>query len=282
MTIHPFADSEGFTPLTNYLLDTIMPSLPASAWKVLCFILRKTRGWQKEEDRLSYGQIEAGTGISSSATVSTAIKILLEKNYIIKVPGSAWRPMGYRINSALEIEVHEESEVQESFSDSTLETEPHSTLKIKVTPKIKAHSNSKTEPHSALKIKDTTERDLKKEKERLPRADRAPPNPDHKRLMALYQEALDHKIPNGPKEALGAKKILDASYTPEQAIDVYRYLKAQAWWRDKHLSLLKVYEEMGAVLAALNRNGHRNGIRQSTGGNPERRPQVEADLDKPL
>lgn len=168
-SIRPFANEDGYTPFSNYTLDVIMPSLPANAWKVLCFVLRKTQGWQKDMDRLSYGQIEEGTGISSSATISTAIKVLLEKNYIIQVPGSAWKPMGYRINSALEIEEQETTDStsipEEQKTNSTSKSKAHSTSKIKVTSEIEPHSDLKIEADSTSIFKDTTERSTEKEQE---------------------------------------------------------------------------------------------------------------------
>jgi hypothetical protein len=93
------------------------------------------------------------------------------------------------------------------------------------------------------------------------RASRAPPSGDHSRLMAAYQEVLGYKIPNGPKEALAAKKILAAGYTVEQVSDVYQTLKA-GYWADKHLSLHKVYEELGAVLNAP--KAYSNGTHQNS------------------
>lgn len=124
MKIKPFADEDGYTAFSNYLLDVIMPSLPANAWKVLCFVIRKTRGWQKDMDRLSYRQIEEGAGIGSSATVSAAIKVLLEKELIVKVPGNAWTSMGYQLNSSLETEALDNS----TSETKALETEAHGSL----------------------------------------------------------------------------------------------------------------------------------------------------------
>jgi hypothetical protein len=43
MTIKPFADQGNFTAIHNYVFDVIMPSLPPNAWKVLCFVIRKTQ-----------------------------------------------------------------------------------------------------------------------------------------------------------------------------------------------------------------------------------------------
>lgn len=171
-TIKPFADEDGYTPFSNYLLDMVMPTLPANAWKVLCFIIRKTRGWQKDTDRLSYSQIETGAGIGSSATVSTAIKALLDKNLIVKVPGSAWKPMGYQLNSALEIEVHSSSEIE-------------------VTSETKAHSTSISELHSALEIEDTKERSKeKKERDVATRKARTQRTPKEDTTPAEVRDAL--------------------------------------------------------------------------------------------
>lgn len=96
--------------------------------------------------------------------------------------------------------------------------------------------------------------------DRTLRAKRAPPTGDHQRLLAAYQEALGYKIPNGGKEGPAAKKILAAGYTVEQTIGVYQQLKT-GFWADKHLSLHKVYEELGAVLSAP--KGYRNGTHQN-------------------
>lgn len=81
--VKPFYNQNGYTEFNNYVLDYIMPKLSPNAWKVLCFIIRKTKGWQKEQDQLSFRQIMNGTGISNRTTVSNAIKELERGNYII-------------------------------------------------------------------------------------------------------------------------------------------------------------------------------------------------------
>jgi hypothetical protein len=84
---------------------------------------------------------------------------------------------------------------------------------------------------------------------RFLRAIRAPPS-EHHRLMQMYAESLGYQLTTASQEAVAAKKILAAGYTPEQAIDVYRTLKADIFWQGKHLSLQTVYKQMGAVLQA--------------------------------
>lgn len=223
-SIRPFANEDGYTPFSNYTLDVIMPSLPANAWKVLCFVLRKTQGWQKDMDRLSYGQIEEGTGISSSATISTAIKVLLEKSYIIQVPGSAWKPMGYRINSALEIEEQETTDStsipEEQKTNSTSKSKAHSTSKIKVTSEIEPHSDLKIEADSTSIFKDTTERSTERNTQELdnglppvsdkPAASRkkqTDPNQSHPAVLAFYQKTA--RRPNREQARLIAEQVDD-------------------------------------------------------------------------
>lgn len=89
-----------------------------------------------------------------------------------------------------------------------------------------------------------------------------------------------------------ARAGANQSQSPEQIAEVIRYVASyfrQFDWRGKKgenptpAHIRKIWREAIDARAA-SVNGYRNGshIRQSTGGNPERRPQVEADLDKPL
>ena len=74
--IKPFARQGHFTALDNAVIDCLMPELSGAELKVLLLVIRRTRGWQKEEDSLSYRQITEGTGIRSSSTVSRAVNKL--------------------------------------------------------------------------------------------------------------------------------------------------------------------------------------------------------------
>jgi phage replication O-like protein O len=59
----------------NVLLDEVMPHLPGSALKVLLAIVRKTYGFQKNSDRISYRTLQRLTGLSRDA-VNQGIKAL--------------------------------------------------------------------------------------------------------------------------------------------------------------------------------------------------------------
>ena len=103
-TIRPFARQGHFTVIDNFILDHIMPNVAPNAWKVLCFIIRKTVGWQKEEDKLSLGQIMDGTGIKNRNTVSNAISQLEQDNYIlVHRPDDQKTPNTYSLNSEYEL-----------------------------------------------------------------------------------------------------------------------------------------------------------------------------------
>ena len=74
-----FAESGPFTAMPNALLDWVQPRLSLSAWSVLCVIVRRTRGWNKKYDAISYEQIKVATGIKSTATISKALYELLSE-----------------------------------------------------------------------------------------------------------------------------------------------------------------------------------------------------------
>lgn len=102
-----------FTQVDNYLLDYVMPVSPPNAWKILCFIVRKTKGWvdsetgtRKSRDRLSYSQIMKGTGIKHPKTVSTGIQFLVKEQYVLAFGSDDdWEANEYELNTQLEVEL---------------------------------------------------------------------------------------------------------------------------------------------------------------------------------
>ena len=81
-TYTPYAEKVGHTQIENSLIDYVMPVLEPSAWVAICFIIRKTRGWQKESDKLSLTQLEKGTGLSRG-TVIKVVQSLEKGGHII-------------------------------------------------------------------------------------------------------------------------------------------------------------------------------------------------------
>ena len=121
-TIKPFHNQNGYTAFNNYILDHIMPSLSPNAWKVLCFIIRKTSGWQKPSDDISFSQIRDGTGIGSDPTVLKSLEELEQNQHIIITrTDEQWKSNNYRLNLDFSITI-------ETIVEDTIETTVGSTI----------------------------------------------------------------------------------------------------------------------------------------------------------
>jgi phage replication O-like protein O len=117
--VKPLSGQGYYTVFNNALLDFVMPQVGYAEWKVLCFVVRKTIGWQKESDKLSYSQIMQGTGIKNRTTVSNACKGLVKRGLLIAIhdkkvldeldkngdPKVINQTTNYIVNRAFEIEV---------------------------------------------------------------------------------------------------------------------------------------------------------------------------------
>jgi hypothetical protein len=55
------------TQIPNVVLDDLMPQLSGSELKVLLAIVRKTYGWQKRSDKISFTTLRQLTGLSRDA-----------------------------------------------------------------------------------------------------------------------------------------------------------------------------------------------------------------------
>lgn len=74
----------GYTAIANEILEVLVKvRIPASEKDVLFFIIRKTYGYQKKEDRISLTQFEIGTDLSR-VTIIKALKNLISRNMLIK------------------------------------------------------------------------------------------------------------------------------------------------------------------------------------------------------
>jgi len=75
----------GFTAIANEILEQLVKTpLLGAEFQVLLFILRKTYGYHKKQDRISFTQFEKGTGISRQ-TINKTIKNLITKGMIVKI-----------------------------------------------------------------------------------------------------------------------------------------------------------------------------------------------------
>lgn len=83
-----------FTAFPNILIDTLLPTLKDTEWRLLCVIVRQTVGWserdgkRKQRDWLTQRQLIARTG-RNSAALSAAIDVLVRRRLI-----STWNEGG--------------------------------------------------------------------------------------------------------------------------------------------------------------------------------------------
>ena len=75
----------GYTRIANEALEALVNTpLLGAEFQVLLFIIRKTYGYNKKQDRISFTQFEKGTGISRQ-TINKTIKNLVAKGMIVKI-----------------------------------------------------------------------------------------------------------------------------------------------------------------------------------------------------
>ncbi|UNU74136.1 replication protein [Moraxella nasovis] len=82
----------------NALIDEMLDKISGNACKIYLLIVRKTRGWHKETDRISYSQIKKATGIGSYATIDKALSELVEIGLISVKSGNEKQANEYRLN----------------------------------------------------------------------------------------------------------------------------------------------------------------------------------------
>lgn len=72
----------GFVKIHPKILDLLAAAdLTSSEFRCVMFVLRKTYGWGKKEDAISYGQIAEATGLSRRGVINS-MKALMEKRVL--------------------------------------------------------------------------------------------------------------------------------------------------------------------------------------------------------
>lgn len=78
----------GYTPIANELIERFSyPGINGSEHRILWFIIRKTYGYQKKQDRISLSQFQEGTLMNRAQAVKT-IKSLVSKKILVKDEGT--------------------------------------------------------------------------------------------------------------------------------------------------------------------------------------------------
>jgi len=79
-----------------------------------------------------------------------------------------------------------------------------------------------------------------------------PPDPRVKALTEALADWQGYTACNWAAEGAAAKRIIAAGYTVDDARTVWRRMKGEAFWADKHLPLASVFTQLGAKLGGPN------------------------------
>jgi len=209
-TKKPFADPE-YTQVSNDALDYVLPVCSPACWKLLSAIIRKTKGWHKAEDELSYSQLELLTGMAR-ATVAEAIKEALEAGYIERKRAGV--SFEYSLNKDFELQTSSEIELVQELNQTSSEIEPIPVQKL-----------------------NTQKKEIKTERNKAGAPNGAAPEPTHKEptaSQAMFQALADvcgytdlKQLTQTARGVLNRheKQLRAAGYTPEFIAQDFR-----AWW----------------------------------------------------
>lgn len=75
----------GHTDIAHDYLERLAKAcLSGAEYQVMLFVIRKTWGWNKKQDKISYGQIALGTNLHRDTIIKT-VKSLVDKQLLVKI-----------------------------------------------------------------------------------------------------------------------------------------------------------------------------------------------------
>jgi phage replication O-like protein O len=257
-------DQPGYTRIPNDLLDA-MDRLGNAELRVALAIARKTYGWQKECDRISVSQIVDMTGLTSRNT-QKAITSLLKKDLIERTPAGK-QAYCYSLKTI-------------SLGDTDQNHIPSDPISLGDTEPYPVGTRLEAKPYP---LGTTQKKDLKERERKSVSAPKRTPHTRQTNLDSLSESVsiykqLTNKSPPPTTTTLIATTVVDMS----------AWHAAVKGWCDRGFKPGNVEGMIDWYLhpekQQRNTNGHANGkhLRSGTGQHSERKPQVEADLDKPL
>jgi len=134
--IESIENNNGFTSVPNLILDYSHIFSSAEFKVIVAVIIRKTIGWHKEWDRISFSQIVSSTGLSKDS-VRRAMNSLVDKGFILREGGGKRKAYEYKYNGEKVKKVLKESILNLSIAIPKISIGEHkSILKISNTKEI--------------------------------------------------------------------------------------------------------------------------------------------------
>ncbi len=276
------SDQPGYTRVPNAILDS-MADLTEPELRVLLAITRKTIGWQKECDLISLTQLEGITGLSRPA-VNKALHTVMARGWVECTGRGKQRTGCYKLTELV-------NDVNRSDQLTLLTSKPE--LLVSVNDVNRSSTQLVNDVNTQKK-----EYKEKKDNDRVGRkaTTRTPKESIAEVIILTLADVckIDRQVATKPQRdqlyqsagilsRAGAKQDQNADQIADTIRYVANYYERQHWKGKKGQPptpaiIREIWRE---AIDARSTNGvYTNGkhIRQSTERNPERKPQVEADL----
>jgi len=224
----------GHVRLANEIVEALCKvNLSAYESRILWFIFRKTYGWNKKSDRISYTQFEE-TGIARRHIARTLRH--LRTRDIITIKGN-----GHKLEYTL----------QKDYTkwDANIEGRAHSTITNRGNSQNHYLKGYKPLPKGATKPLPlgVNTKDNKDTNKRQGRKQVASPeeNKQVREIFAALKERRGYEGPNRGAEAKDMRWMLRQGYTPSEILSCYDHVKADPFWQDKPVTMMSVKKRIG-------------------------------------
>jgi len=238
----PFAKLTGeYQQVSNHIFRLLMPTMAPTNFVALCYFMDRTIGRGVRSFLASYGEIRAGTGIKSDATLSKAIRDLEDRGLIqTQKLDLKWARNRYAINVDFALTIDEQPASKNEVEESEQAASKFEVDSKQPTSKNEAVSTSNFEvgpPDSC----NTWGKDYNPPRATGENPDPAPP--ETARLLADMQRLLaawpDHPHRDRRRPEL-ERWFLDSRPTPDLVEEILRSIerhKQGASWQDGYIHI---------------------------------------------
>jgi phage replication O-like protein O len=222
--------------------------LSGSEFRCLWFLLRKTYGFQRKEDHISYSQFAEGTGLDRRNVIRSLDK-MAKRNIIYCHDNGNNRPQTWGFNKYFE--QWDKTSGQNDTSSKSVSSGQNDTSLHETSGQTTTTSSGQNVTTSSVIL--TTHNRYKDIKDKQPSAQHfaqpqttiasQDPNPT-KLILDAYIEVHGKEGINYPKEGTFAKKIAADGGTPELVKGCYAWMKLDKFWAEKRLGLSTIHENL--------------------------------------
>lgn len=240
----------GHVKIANEVWEALMSfDFSRNEYKIIMCILRKTWGWNKKEDKISFSQISELTKIERRNVIRIVNRLEKMKVLVVKTTTT-------HINLISFNKLYDEWEEIKSTSGNFITSgnfDP--SLVVKTTTKTSGQNY-----HPQKTIKDTIQKTIHANKLREPSEDvriykRRPPEKQslYDRIIYHYEDILKTQVTTWGKQLNAIKMMLRAGYSEKQIKFAIDYMAADEYWQEKGFDLMTVTNAIPKIKAQFTR-----------------------------